>query len=67
MQKGGDPGRERTVAPVDPPIHEWDVGVVEGELSREEHEEDDSARPRFGARPVVPVALEVKSRNLPHA
>nr|CAD1843499.1 unnamed protein product [Ananas comosus var. bracteatus] len=54
LQKGGDPGRERAVAPVDPPIHERDVGVVEEELSREEHEEDDPHNHASARAPSYP-------------
>jgi len=46
------------------PAHVGDVGVVEGEVSGEEDEEDDAAGPRVGLGPVVGLAAEHLGRRV---
>nr|ACR35294.1 unknown [Zea mays] len=57
------PPRDRVLPAVRPAAHVGDVGVVEGEVAREEDEEDDPAGPRVRLGAVVGPAPEHLGRR----
>eukprot|EP00672_Neobodo_designis_P022365 CAMPEP_0174850216 /NCGR_PEP_ID=MMETSP1114-20130205/19102_1 /TAXON_ID=312471 /ORGANISM="Neobodo designis, Strain CCAP 1951/1" /LENGTH=523 /DNA_ID=CAMNT_0016084655 /DNA_START=308 /DNA_END=1876 /DNA_ORIENTATION=- len=54
----GEVSRHAEVATLDLVEERVLVGVIEGEVAGEHHEEDDAARPRVGLEAVVPALLE---------